>query len=192
MNGHDDDKDVDYKALMTPTEVLDSVALGCIETLRRKRVCFYPGTDTPPQPDGINDFGQCVPFLGDCNALIFCDPHHDKTHARARIQFYLGGGDPALEFDHFESITDYDFIWRDELLFPQKADSLLICRPEGNAGPQLMRPAESRFWGHYAVLKIVGHQEKLHLLHLGLCGTDALLYFLSPHGIRVTRNIAER
>jgi hypothetical protein len=183
----DDDRNIDFKELMSPVEVLNMVALGCIETLRRKQVCFYPGAHIPPQPDDIADFGQCLGLIGDCNALIFCDPHHDKAHARARIQFYMNGGDPALEFDHFESITDYDFIWQDALLFPTKADKLLIGWPNGE--PEIMRPPDSQFWAHYVILKIVDRDEKLHVLHLGLGGQHAWGYFLMPYGIKVARMI---
>ena len=96
MNG-DDDHDVDPKELMTPVELMDAAVLGCIETLRRKRVCFYPGPHTPVQPGDIVDFGQCVPYLGECNALVFCAPHHGKAEAKASIRHYVGGGEQRQE-----------------------------------------------------------------------------------------------
>lgn len=189
MNG-DGDHDDDWKDVMTDPEVLESAALGCIESLRRKRVCFYPGPHVPPQPGEITEFGRCVPYLGDCNALIFCAPHHSKKEAHERVQHYLAGGDPGIEFDLHECVTDFDFIWKDELLFPHKNDNLLVSYPALDAEPQPTRPPDDRFWAHYVVLSIIGRDDKLNLLHLGLRGDHAWLYFLAPHGIRVARMIA--
>jgi hypothetical protein len=56
MNGDDDD--VHGKDLMTPVELLHAATLGCIEMLRRKQVCFYPGSPQPVGPGAIGDFGQ--------------------------------------------------------------------------------------------------------------------------------------
>jgi len=192
MNG-DDDHDVDPKEVMTPVELLESVTLGCIETLRRKRVCLYPGPHLPVQPNDFTNFGQCVPYLGDCNALIFCAPFDSKADARARIQHYAGGGDPALVLDRDECVGldhEYDWIWRDDLLFPNKSDHLLVARPAPDAEPQATRPPDDRFWGHYVILKITGRHDKLYLLHLGLRGDHAWPYFLAPHGIGIARMIA--
>lgn len=186
----DDNHDVDPKELMTPVELMDAAALGCIETLRRKRVCFYPGPHVPVQPGDIVDFGQCVPYLGECNALVFCAPHHGKAEAKASIRHYVGGGDPALVIDPNECVgTDHDWVWKDELLFPHQTDNLLVVRPTPNTEPQLTKPSDDRFWGHYIILSITGRNDKLHLLHLGLQGDHAWLYFLAPHGIQVARTI---
>lgn len=170
MNGDDDhDADLIKDVGNTPIELLDTAALGCIETLRRKRVCFYPGPHFPAQPNDFTDFAQCVPYLGDCNALIFCAPFDNKADARARIQHYVGGGDPILVVDPNECIgTDHDWVWKNELLFPHQTDNLLVVRPAPNTEPELKRPLDDRFWAHYVVLKIVGRDDKLHLLHLGL------------------------
>ena len=191
MNGDDDD-DVDLRDVEPDPKMLESATLGCIETLRRKRVCLYPGPHVPVQPNDFTDFGQCVPYLGDCNALIFCAPFDNKADARTRIQHYVGGGDPALVFDRDECVGldhDYDWIWRDELLFPNKSDCLLVARTAPNAEPQPTRPPDHRFWAHYVVLRIIGRDDKLHLLYLGLRGDHAWPYFLAPHGIRVARMI---
>ncbi len=191
MNGDDDDG-VDAKELMTPVEILESATLGCIETLRRKRVCFYSGPHLPVQPGDIVDFWQCLPCLDDCNALIFCAPHHGKEEARARIRYCVNSGDFDLIIDRHECVgVDEDWVmnWRHDLLFPNKADNLLVARPAPNAEPQPTRPPDDRFWAHYVILKITGRNDKLHLLHLGLRGDHAWPYFLALHGIQVARTI---
>jgi hypothetical protein len=195
MNG-DDDEDVDiWKEVMTPPEILESITLGCIETLRRSRVCFFPGPHQPVGPGDLTDFGQCLPYLSDCNALIFCAPHHGKEEARARIQHYVYGGAFDLIFDRNGCVgtdpVDNAWVWKDDLLFPHKTDNLLVGRPVPNAEPQPTRPPDSQFWAHYSVLDMIGRDEKLHLLHLGLRGDHAWLYFLAPHGIHVARMIAD-
>lgn len=188
----DEDDDIDaWKDVAPAPELLDSATLGCIETLRRKRVCLYPGPHLPVQPGDLTDFGQCLGYLGNCNALIFCAPHHGKEEARAKVQHYLHGGDPALVFDVHECVgTDDDWIRKDDLLFPGKAENLLISPPVGNAEPEEARPPGYQFWAHYVVLSIVGCEDKLHVLQIGLRGGHAWLYFLQAHGIRVARTIA--
>jgi hypothetical protein len=60
-----------------------------------------------------------------------------------------------------------------------------------DAEPQPTRPPDERFWGHYAILSILGRAEKLHLLHLGLRGDHVWPYFLEPNPIHVDRIIAD-
>ena len=186
MNGDD----FDPKELNTPPEILECTAVGCIEILRRKRVCFYPGPHTLPQPGEITDFGQCVPYMGNCDALIFCAPHHGKESACATVQHYLGGGDPALTFDPDECVTEFDFIPNADLIFPNRAENLLAEQLLADGAPRLSRPEDKQFWALYVILSIVGRNEKLHLMYLGLRGYHAWLYFFGPHGIKVARAIA--
>jgi hypothetical protein len=179
--------------LMTPVEILESATVGCIEMLRRRRVCLYPGPHIPARPGDLSDFWECLPFLGNCNALIFCACHHGKEEARAKIKYFVRGGNFDLLLHHDECVgvdDDWVFNWRHDLLFPQKSENLLLAPPKLNAEPQPTRPPDSQFWAHYVVLSIVGREEKLHLLYLGLRGDYAWVYFLSPHGIRVSRLIA--
>jgi len=191
MNGDDDD-DILGKDVMTPVEILESATVGCIEMLRRKRVCLFPGPHVPVQAGEITDFWPCLPALDGCNALIFCASHHGKEEARARIRHCVNGGDFDLIFDCHECVgvdDDWVFNWRHDLLFPQKSENLLFGRPVPNAEPQPTRPPDHHFWAHYVVLRIIGRGDKLHLLYLGLRGNHAWPYFLAPHGIQVARTI---
>jgi hypothetical protein len=179
--------------LMTPVEILESATLGCIEMLRRRRVCFYPGPHMPPRPGDLTDFWQCLPCLCNCNALIFCAPNHGKEHARVRIRQCVNGGDFDLTIDRHGCVgvdDDWGMNWGHSLLFPQKSENLLVAPSEPNGDPQPTRPPDSQFWGHYVVLSMIGQADKLHLLYLGLRGDYAWPYFLSPHGIRISRLIA--
>jgi len=188
MNGDDDLRPKDFN---TPVEILTATTLGCIEVLRRKRVCLYPGPHDPLRAGDIIDFGQCLPYLGDCDALIFCAPHREKQTAVNTLQHYLDGGAPGVAFDTDQCVGIYtELIWDDDLLFPRKGDNLLVVQPQPNAQPQPMRPPDKRFWAHSVILKIEGRAEKLHLLQLGLRGEHAWPYFLEPHGIQVARVIA--
>lgn len=193
MNGDDPDDEIDaWKDVVTPPEMMDSATLGIIEMLRRRRVCFFPGPGLPDGPGDLADFYQCLPFLGDCDALIFCCPGHDKEWTHARIHRVVYGGDFDHIFDRHGSVgTGHGESWihHDELLFPQKSEELLVARAEPNVEPQLTRPPDSQFWAHFAILSMIGRAEKLHLLHIGLRGDHAWVYFLQPHGIRAARMI---
>lgn len=187
MNGDDE---VVPKELNTPVEILTATTLGFIETLRRKRVCLFPGPHHPVRGGDITDFGQCLPCLDGCNALIFCAPHHGKEAAIATLQHYLAGAGPGVAFDSDQCVGIHsNLIWDENLLFPRKGEKLLVVQPQPDAGPQAARPPDENFWAHYAILRIVGHAEKFHLLQLGLRGEHAWSYFLEPHGIGVARVI---
>lgn len=195
MNGDNHDLDgVDPPDLDTPIEIQHAYTLGWIETLRRKRLCWFPGPQRPPHDAGITDFTHCLPFLGDCNALIFCAPHHGKETVRDEIEHYTRGGDTNLVFNLDECIGNERYenlIEFDDLLFPTKHLKLLVSRPEPNAEPVATRPPDDRFWAHYAILSIAGRNEKLHLLHLGLRGDHAWPYFFQANGLRVDRVISD-
>lgn len=193
MNGDDDDEEAWKDVPPPPPEILESTMLGIIEMLRRRRVCFCPELGVPGGPGDLADFYQCLPFLGDCDALIFCCPGHDKEWAQARIHHFIYNGDFDHIFDRQGCVgTGQGEIWiqKPELLFPQKSQELLVVCAEPNVQPQLTRPPDSQFWAHFAILSMIGREEKLHLLHLGLSGDNAWLYFLQPHGIQVARAIA--
>jgi hypothetical protein len=190
MNGDDDD--AKGRDLNTPVEILAATTLGCIEALRRKRVCLFPGPHRPLLGGDISDFGHCLPLLEDCNALIFCAPHQDKQTAVNTLQHYLGGGDHRVAFDADECAGIHSpLIWDDNLLFPRKGENLLVVPPRPNGQTLASKPPDKRFWAHYVILSIVGRAEKLHLLQLGLRGEDAWPYFLGPNGIQVARVIAD-
>jgi hypothetical protein len=95
-----------------------------------------------------------------------------------------------MVFDRDECVgLDHDWIWKDDLLFPQEADNLLVAGPEFHPGPRPTRPPDSQFWGHFVVLKFVGRHEKLHLRHLGIGGEAAWVYFLQPNNFLVARTM---
>jgi len=193
MNGDDHDG-VQPVDVMTPIEIRDACDLGWIGTLRRKRVCLFPGPEHPTHEGGITDFAHCLAYLGDSNALIFCAPHHAEEGARAAIDHYAGGGNPAVVFNLDDCLGLHhhvDLICNQELMFPAQQENLLTWRSDPNDNVQTTRPPDRRFWAHYSILSIRGLNEKLHLLHLGLRGDHAWLYFLQPNGIRVHRMISD-
>ena len=191
----DEDNDVDLRDVEPDPEMLESATLGCIEMLRRKRICLYPRRHKRGGRGDIKDFWDCFDYLGDCDALIFCAPHHGKKEARARICYCVNSGDFDLIIDCRECVgVDGDWVtnWRHDLLFPNQADNLLVDRADPK---QLMRPPEDQFWGHYVVLGMVRWKDnihtihKIHLLYLGLRGDFAWPYFLAPNRIQVARTI---
>ncbi|MGO8677730.1 MAG: hypothetical protein ACLQVX_17880 [Limisphaerales bacterium] len=191
------DGNVDMKDLDPPEceEVLEARTLGWIETLRRKRVCLFPGGDLPLHDQRTDaDFARCLPFIGDCNALIFCEPHRSKNEVLGDIVQYAGGEGGVFNDDPFDRGASLgikkDLIEQDGLWFPNGHEDLLVWRPQLHADPVPSRPPESRFWAHYAILKPEGRAEKIHLLHLGLRGDHAWVYFIQPLGIRVARLIS--
>ncbi len=205
---NDDNVDMNDLDPPEPQEVREVRTIGWIETLRRKRVCLFPGADISPLGAHYTDFVSCLPYLGDCNALIFCEPHDSKEAVRACINKYAGRSrdenghainDVALHDVAFNGVKfncgasvgiENDLIEQDELCFPTQQENLLVWRPQANADPQSMRPPDSRFWAHYAILELKERHEKIHLLHLGLRGDHAWLYFIQPLGIRVARLIS--
>ena len=189
MNGDDE---LDPHELDTPVEILTATTLGWVEVLRRKRICLYPGPRLPVRPGDIVTFAQCLPHLGDADALIFCAPHFSKQEARNVLEDILagGGGGPGVTFNLDECVgTSSDLIWDEGLLFPRKSENLLL-QPQPNGEPQPTRPPDEAFWAHYFILSIIGHVEKLHVLHLGLAGEHAWPYFLQPNGLVAKRVIA--
>lgn len=188
MSGDDEH---DPGGLNTPPEILTATTLGWIEVLRRKRVCFYPGPRLRVRAGDIVTFAQCMPFLADCNALIFCAPHFTKEEARNVLGHLLGHGGPEVTFNLDECVgTSSDLIWDESLLFPHKGHNLLV-QPQPDGEPKAIKPPDEAFWAHYFILSIVERAEKLHLLQLGLTGEHAVLYFLQPNGIMVERMIAK-
>lgn len=195
-NGHHEDGDAEISAYIKECKEDDHKALirqtqKLIKRLKTGKVCLYPGPQNPPHDVGITEFVECLPFLGDCNMLIFCYPHHNKESAQAEIQHYTGGGDPSLLFnlDKCEGLKT-DLILEDDLMSRTKQKELLVCRAAPNTEPKTTRPLDGRFWARYVILSIQGRNKKLHLLYLGLRGDHAWPYFLAPNGIHVDRIIS--
>jgi len=199
MNG-DDDHDEDWKDVEPNRE---KVTHDLIEILRRVGVCLFPGPRQPAADGDIKDFGESLPYVGDCGALIFCAPGHDKNWAHARIQYYVNSGDFDLTLNRGECVgVDGDWIVSD-VLFPNKSQNLLIAPNDDvlfphrsqellvapNDEPPPTKPPDHQFWARYVALNIIGRGEKLHVLHIGLHGDYIWPYFLAPHGIRAERII---
>ncbi len=94
--------------------------------------------------------------------------------------------DECVGNEPYENLIQFD-----DLLFPTKHLNLLVSLTGPNGEPVATRPPDERFWAHYTILSIQGRNEKLNLLHLGLRGDHAWLYFLQPNGLRVDRLIAD-
>jgi hypothetical protein len=176
-----DDDDIDVKGL-------DPHELHFIGELRKKRVCLFPRFTRRPHDVHITDFSHCLPFMGDCNALIFCAPRCGRKKAREDIRRYTAGANPALVFDlpKCQGLDD-SLISDNHYIFERQQDNLLVWPPDANAA----KPDDGQFWADFVILKIEGWREELHLLHLGLRGDHAWLYFLQPHFIRLHRLIAK-
>ncbi len=195
------DGNVDMKDLDRPEckEVLEARTLGWVETLRRKRVCLFPGGDLPLHDQRTDaDFARCLPFIGDCNALIFCEPHRSKEAVIGDIVQYAGGGKAqnghvfgGVAFNRGETVgIESVLIEQDALCFPTQQENHLVWRLQSDAEPQPTRPPDGKFWAHYAIVKLEGRDEKIHLVHLGLPADHAWIYFIQPLGIRVARLIS--
>lgn len=149
----------------------DETTLQLIEDLKRANVCLFaekPGN----QEAGIHDFTDCIPFLGQCNALIFCVPGRTQDDIRNLVLGKHGG------VFHGSRI----FILDEKGV---QARNLFPAQPGWM--PSEKRSMENNLWGHYSKVELETGEKRrpLDLLHLGISYEAVLSNFLEPHGIKV-------
>ena len=144
-----------------------------IKLFKRDNLCLS-FEDDGDQENGIHDFTDCFPHLGESDALIFCVPGRKADDIHNLVLNKHGGV--------FHGIRIYII---DEYCVQAKA--LFPAWPEWIDSEN--RPTEDNFWGHYSKVEIVEAGEKrrpLDVLHLGI-GQEAVgPFFFQPHGIKVS------
>jgi hypothetical protein len=149
----------------------DETTLQLIEDLKKANVCLSleePGN----QEAGIHDFTDCLPFLGQCNALIFCVPGRTAVGVRNLVLGKHGGvfhGSRIIILDE-KSLEARN-------LFPAQPGWM----------PSEKRSMENNLWGHYSKVELetVGKRRPLNLLHLGISYEAVSINFLQPQGIQL-------
>jgi len=184
MSEEDDDKEIEPDTKID-IELKKVQTFGYLETLRRKRVCLYPGVEHIQDNDVRTDFWHCLPLLDDCNALIVCMPQNMKDSAIAEFGHYTDGTHGVSS-----RMSQILYISEDFLLFPNREENLLAWTPHPDGQPQTTRPPDDRFWADYIILSINDGEKNLHLLCLGLRGDHVWPYFLVPNSIPVARIIS--
>jgi len=152
------------------------------------KVCLFPGIRKQPQGEDIFDFTDCLPLLGSCDVLIFCELNRTQTEIEHQIAQRVGkeyGGIQTRVYTPTPADLDLSLPKTDQL-FQRFAEACPDWVPDD------AKPPMDQFWGLLSVFEIGfpgDKQKKLHLLHLGIGDEAAWLYFLQPHNIRVARVI---
>ncbi len=159
------------------------VGPSVIETVRDNRPCWYVGRGRGRKPD-LEDFTHALPFIGDCGALVFSEPRRSRVAVRKAVDWHRRN----LKIP----VTGFGFITK--LVVEEGTEYReLFVEPATIWIPPEAKPAESKFWAEYALLTIELHQERgerrVHLLHIGISGLAAALYFFEPHSIEPSRII---
>ncbi|MGO8838432.1 MAG: hypothetical protein ACLQAH_01225 [Limisphaerales bacterium] len=184
----DEEEDVDIvKDVDDPAgaEIL-AIWAQVIEDIRQSKVCFYPG-QVPGQNPALDGYTGALPLIGDCSTLVYAEPRRSKigvwnsvNQDRLNLQVPIDGLGfiTSLEMKNTGKSPGADFrgLFRDP--------GIEWELPEA-------KPPPNRFWGEYAELTIeVGREQKhVRLLHIGVGGLAAVLYFFQPHQIVPARVI---
>jgi hypothetical protein len=175
-------------------EVYPSQSL--FQVLSCEKICLFPGTIKRRLGEGIVDFVDCLPWLGNCGVLIFCELNRNLPEIRQHVEHQL-----CTEHEGIKAVGRYSVetpIPEIPATEPQKSDRDLLFPRCAESPPDWLpdyaKPPMDRFWGLWSVLEIEipGREQKtLHLLHLGIGGQAVWLHFLTPHALKVTRIIVE-
>ena len=157
-----------------------------IADLKASRVCFYLGRGRGRRPD-FGDFTGALTLIGDCNALVFSEPLRTKIEVWRLVEEHRRN----LQVP----IPGVGFIFQINMVNTGDSPGVdrrgLFKEPAITWLPHDKAPDDTRFWGEYARLGIYRGQEErqVHLLHLGLGGLAAWLWFFQPNGIQPARII---
>lgn len=163
----------------------DLIPTPPIEEIKASRVCFYLGRWHGRRPK-LDDFVEAVPFLEDCNTLIFAEPRRSRVKVRERVDWHKANlsipipGGFICEIDT-ESTGDAPGVDYRHLFVP----------PAIKCVPTEAMPVESRFWLERARFTLEMNQgnRDVNLYHIGIGGLAAWVYFFQPHGIKPVRII---
>ena len=165
-----------------------------IQELRGSRVCLYPG----PQGDApdFEDFIRALPLIGNCDALVYCEPTLTRVEARQRVNTHrlnLQIPTPIGYITNIEMVDTGDLPLADQQgLFSQPVTEWVAAddgRPLANPAPP--PPPENRLWGDYCRVTIDDGRAArvVGVLHLGVGGAAVWTCFLQPRGIQPARVI---
>ena len=153
-----------------------------IEELQRSRVCFYLGRGRGRKPD-LGEFVEAVPFLGECDALVFAEPQRSRGEVgellRGNLPIPIRGG--------------FGFVSGLELVLPNFDYSPMFVEPsEIERVPPEEWPSAERLWAEWTRMRVEDRQgqgQNVLLVHIGLGGLAAMLYFFEPNKIVVSKII---
>jgi hypothetical protein len=157
-----------------------------LEVLLGKKICLFPGIKDQRLGEDSVDFTDYLPLLGGCGVLIFCELNRTRTEIKEHVAQQVGREHGGVQTRMYTP-ADLDFpLPETDQLFPECMNAPLDWVPDD------AKPPMDQFWALWSIfgIGIPGCEQKtLHLLHLGIGGEAAWLYFLQPHNIRVARVI---
>jgi hypothetical protein len=167
--------------MFDPIDVKELMGPALIDELREKKVCLYLGRNQGRAPE-LEDFLGAVQLLGDCDTLCFAEPSRSQQEVIDRLNSYRGNPEIPIQGG---SITDLHI--EENWVYPFR-----YYDSEWEWLPSEARPDENRFWAVTAWFTIVRRGQpnrKVLLVHIGIGGPAALLCFVHPNNIKVTRII---
>lgn len=165
-----------------------------IEQLKWAKVCLFPGQRVEHE-DGISDFTGCIRWLGECEWLIFCEPHRTAEQAHKLILDAHGRMLEGIRLSVLAPPRDGSWVnslLHGDALFPSLTPEWLPkLLPE--MVPAQKAPDREKLWGLYTKLDLEagGQRRPLDVLHLSLADDAIWTFFLQIHGIKVARVIAD-
>jgi hypothetical protein len=161
-------------------------AVALLDVIRGGAVCLFPGRRKRRIGEDTVSFRDCLPFVGPCDVLIFCELNRSFPQTRDYLRQQLGTPRDGITIK-VDAPDDLELpVPEAAHLFPR----LVNRRPEWV--PAETQPAKGKFWAHWSVLRVEGGQrETLHLLHLGIGEQAVWLYFLNSHQIEVAKIITD-
>jgi hypothetical protein len=140
-------------------------------------ICLFPG-----DVQGRFSFMDCLPQIGDCRMLIFCELQKSLDDIRAQISRLVETGRIGVEAPYCMNLPVPN----------ERREFFPDC--ENNPPtwvPASAKPPLERFWGHYCRLEIELGKRSLYLLHLGIGGQAVWRHFLQPWAVPITRIIID-
>ncbi|MGO8837557.1 MAG: hypothetical protein ACLQAH_05230 [Limisphaerales bacterium] len=194
MPEHDIDEDWDRDDAKevsgpSPEGVLEFWA-KTVKELKSGKVCFCTGHEAG-RATNEQDFTAAISLLEDCSALVCAEPFRSKgevlrlvTRCHRRLPIKVQGGSiTGLNLVDTIPVEDVPDLDRNGLFV---VSAIPWLTPE-------QEPAADRFWGVYAEMKVAMRprrvRRRIHLLHIGIGGLAAALYFFQPHQIQVSKVI---
>ena len=159
------------------------------DALQEGTICLFPGIKQREglrEDEAVTTFLDCLPYLGDCKVLIFCELNRTQEEIFAYVERQEGEERNGIHIREV-TITPDPVVDKNEF-FRNYQDPLPVWIPAG------ARPPENSFWWHWSELEIMfpGQEAKtINLLHLGIGGQAVWLYFLNPHHLEVSRIIID-
>lgn len=158
----------DAKDIYYPPSLLDVLMYGTI--------CLFPGIRKRRLGEADLDFRNCLPLLGNCKVLIYCELNLDRAETKNHVMQQVGTEYEGIKI-RMDTPDDLDLpVPERDQLFPRCAESPPDWLPD------YAKPLMDRFWGLWSVLEIgiPGHARTLNLLHLGIGGQAVWLTSSHP------------